>query len=118
MFDDVARIEAFTGKPARTLFVASLGSLVGRGGFRPQVFRVGSITPRGSATGRCAFLTSDERCSIHAVAPFGCRMFDAHMGPDVSEPRSAWAIRDHLRPEYQILRSTLEPALTWKGQPL
>lgn len=30
--------------------------------------------------GRCVFLTSDERCSIHAVRPFGCAACNACQG--------------------------------------
>ncbi|WP_261345428.1 YkgJ family cysteine cluster protein [Thalassoroseus pseudoceratinae] len=36
-----------------------------------------TIVPAQKESGRCVFLTKDDRCSIHPVAPFGCRNFDA-----------------------------------------
>jgi Fe-S-cluster containining protein len=36
-----------------------------------------TIIPAQKPDGRCVFLTSDERCSIHPVAPFGCAKFNA-----------------------------------------
>lgn len=47
---------------------------------------IGSITPR-SQGGRCVFLDEQDRCRIHAVAPFGCAYYDTHM--DVAEATAA-----------------------------
>lgn len=47
-------------------------------------------------SGRCIFLTDDEKCSIHSVKPFECKYFDHRKldaPPDVNEHRAvaeAW----------------------------
>lgn len=37
---------------------------------------VPTIVPAQKTDGSCVFLTSDERCAIHTVAPFGCSKFN------------------------------------------
>lgn len=39
------------------------------------VFRIPTLVPRVKADGSCIHL-KDDRCMIHAVAPFGCAFFD------------------------------------------
>lgn len=107
---DMHRIVTFLGRDlstptARELFVASPGALLARP--NGETYQVGTITPRADATGRCAFLTPDDRCSIHEVSPFGCAYFDTHMPPWEANRRSAWAVRKQMEPGYQLVRSLL-----------
>lgn len=45
---------------------------------------VPTIVPKQRADGSCVFLTADCRCSVHRVAPYGCRNFTVcdHGGSD------------------------------------
>jgi hypothetical protein len=54
---------------------ASPGALVAKDG---QPFRIPTLVPKRDASGGCYFLGIDERCTIHAAAPFGCAFFDSH----------------------------------------
>lgn len=119
--DDIAPLEQATGEPLATNFVASPGAIVGkvRPNGRLEIFSVGSIAPRTvNDTGRCVFLTEDRKCRVHAVAPFGCSMFDVHMGHHAAQERLTWSVMDMMRPEYVEVRKTLPPATTWKGRPI
>lgn len=91
-------------------FWASPGALVLRAG---ELLRIGTITPQ-LRHGRCVFLDGQDRCMIHPVAPFGCRMFDTHMQAREAQPRSQWLARSQSAPEYQSLRRTLQPARSHK----
>ena len=96
-------------------FVASPGALVSRG---VEPFRVGTIVPRSDAQGRCVFLDENERCKIHASAPFGCAYFDVHMPVEVAGPRAAWYLVQIMEsPEYGAIRSLLPKAVSWKPTP-
>ena len=80
-------------------FVASEGAMVAVGG---HIGRVRTITPapRSASDPTCVFLDSDERCAIHSVAPWGCRMCDSHMGRDQADPIvkcGLWMICKDLR---------------------
>ena len=114
---DMERIAAHLGKPleeVKPLFWASPGALVGdtRTG---RTWRVGTITPRfDTQKRRCVFLDDADRCTIHAVAPFGCSHFDTHMGRNVALKRGQHAVRRQMAPDYQILRDTLDAATTYK----
>lgn len=90
----------------------SPGALVSKGG-RP--FAIGTIIPEPDATGRCSFLTADDRCSIHEVAPFGCAYFDVHMNLRESQRRSVWGLmRVASSPEYKAFREELEPTPSYR----
>ncbi|MBM3270397.1 MAG: hypothetical protein FJZ01_22405 [Candidatus Sericytochromatia bacterium] len=54
-------------------------------------WRVPTIRPR-MRDGRCVFLGDDARCRVHAIAPFGCAYFDAHMSREISDARAWWGI--------------------------
>lgn len=41
-----------------------------------KTFQIPTIVPAQQPDGRCTFLTEDDRCSVHAVSPFGCREFN------------------------------------------
>lgn len=80
-----------------------------------QFRRVGSITPR-MRKGRCVFLDQNDRCSIHAVAPFGCAYFDMHMPHSVAHPRSVWLALSTENPSYTHQRKELPYAQSYKPQ--
>lgn len=65
---------------AQKNLVASEGATVGR--YHPLYGRVvpikvPTIVPRSKPDGSCVFLDSQDRCTIHAVSPYGCRVFSA-----------------------------------------
>jgi Fe-S-cluster containining protein len=83
-----------------------------------QMRRAGTITPR-MEEGKCVFLSKQEQCTIHPVAPFGCAYFDVHMPPHEDRPRSVWGIAETLAsPLYRIIRWSLRPATWWRGKPV
>lgn len=103
---DYERIQEHLGASddeMKKLFCASPGALVLRGGV---VRRVGTITPQ-RRKGKCVFLDDNDRCKIHAVAPFGCSHFDTHMGAAMAQERSQWLVRTQENPAYQQLRKQL-----------
>lgn len=53
-------------------FSASEGSTVLDAGELKQIH---TIVPKQQADGRCVFLDSADRCTIHPVSPYGCRNF-------------------------------------------
>lgn len=66
-------------------FVAGEGSQVGKiVDGRIATFNIPTITPRQNDDGTCVFL-KDNKCSIHAVSPFGCAYFDSHMKADTAQ---------------------------------
>ncbi|HVJ57758.1 MAG TPA: YkgJ family cysteine cluster protein [Terrimicrobiaceae bacterium] len=84
------------------------------------VMRIGSITPqmrkRSDGVRCCVFLDENDRCTIHEVSPFGCRMFDTHMDGKRAMPRSIALARAQLDPEYKALRDTLPYAQSYRPQ--
>ncbi len=65
--------------------LASPGALVMRHG---RVFRIPTLVPARRPDGACLFLTPTGRCAVHAVSPFGCAFFDAHMAHLEADRRS------------------------------
>lgn len=67
-------------------FDASSGTMV----MTPQgPMTVPTIVPKQKANGECTFLTKDHKCSIHRVAPYGCRNFTVcNHGGDETEQYS------------------------------
>jgi hypothetical protein len=61
---------------ARRHLLASPGAVVLR---RGRAFRIPTLVPARRPDGACTFLTDAERCAIHALAPFACGFFDAHL---------------------------------------
>lgn len=92
---------------------ASPGAVVGDS-VTGHLFRIGTIVP-AMAGGRCVFLDDDGRCGVHAVAPFGCSHFDAHMPEAEAKRRSAWGLRLIMTDaQYAAARARLVPAATWE----
>jgi Fe-S-cluster containining protein len=110
---DITRIQEFLNRPVEGLLAASQGALVldiqeGR------QFRIRTVVPK-TERGRCVFLTPDDKCGIHPVAPFGCSFFDTHMSVVEGQKRSSWGlrmIRDNVF--YQEFRKKLPLATTYK----
>jgi len=75
------------------LTAPSPGALVLR---RGQVGRIPTLVPARRLDGACIFLTKAGRCAIHAVAPFGCAFFDAHMPQAEADWRSKRGLQDIL----------------------
>lgn len=53
-----------------------------------KVLQIPTLVPARKLDGSCVFLTEDNRCQIHAVAPYGCAFFDAHQSINESDRRS------------------------------
>ena len=60
---------------------------------RGHVFRIPTLVPARQSSGACIFLTAEDQCAIHAVAPFGCAFFDAHMPGSEADRRSSHGLR-------------------------
>lgn len=85
---------------------ASKGAVVGDAATGER-FRIGTITPR-LEHGRCVFLTDEDRCSIHAVSPFGCAYFSTHDEHRAADARSMWGLRQiMMTPAYTQARSVI-----------
>jgi Fe-S-cluster containining protein len=117
---DLERIAEHLGEPVGPWLVASPGALVGRmvqG--QLQTFRIGSIVPRTVDGGsRCVFLTEDDKCAIHPVAPFGCAFFDTHQTDEQWQEKSSWGVHQMLDAGYQSIRAILARATFYKGKPV
>jgi len=116
---DLERIAAYLAQPLRIValkFWASPGALVANSR-TGQTFRIGTITPK-RVRGRCVFLDDVGRCTIHAVAPFGCAYVDTHMDAEEGHRRAMWLVRQQSDPAYQSLRRTLDPATSYKPRPV
>lgn len=113
---DFARITAhlaLTPAEAPAYFWASPGALAMNTATGRQ-FRIGTITPR-RVRGRCVFLDQDDRCRVHAVAPFGCAYFDTHQQLAEGHRRSLWGMREiSANDDYRALRATLSFATSYK----
>src|SRR5262249_13123421 len=70
---------------ARPHLRASPGAVVLR---RGQPVRIRTLVPARRPDGACTFLTDAGQCAIHAVAPFGCAFFDAHLAGARGDRRS------------------------------
>ena len=81
-----------------------------------RLFRMRTITPRFE-NGHCVFF-KEGLCSIHPVAPFGCRFFDVHMNLEEAQHRSQWGARQilDLINQYQRDRDALPMATHYKGR--
>jgi hypothetical protein len=73
---------------ARESLQASQGAEIPHAG---RVFRLPTIVPGSRPDGSCIFLQED-RCTVHAVSPFGCAYLDMHMSREEANQRSAAAL--------------------------
>lgn len=85
-----------------------IAGALGRTELDPDLFRRGVAVLGNAATGRrlevativpakrdgrCVFLDANDRCEIHAVAPFGCAYFDVHQTHAEADRRSLWMLQ-------------------------
>lgn len=108
---DLERIAAHLGEPveevAARCFWSSEGA-VAMDTATGRQFRLRTITPRYNRHAKACVFLKDDRCTIHAVAPFGCAYFDTHMSASAAQPRTVWGmtlVRD--TPEYTAQRQAL-----------
>jgi len=78
-----------------------------------NTWRLRTITPRWS-DGACVFFKKGT-CTIHSVAPFGCRYFDIHMSIEEGQRRSMWGAKQvYDNDEYAKHRDALPMATHYK----
>jgi hypothetical protein len=53
-----------------------------------KIFQICTLVPNRREDGACRFLTSDDRCSIHALSPYACSQFDSHQSRSEADHRS------------------------------
>jgi Fe-S-cluster containining protein len=53
-----------------------------------EVFQIPTLVPQRQPNGACKFLTTENRCAIHAVSPYGCSHFDVHQSNAEADRRS------------------------------
>jgi Fe-S-cluster containining protein len=77
--------------------LASPGAIIfTRGG----LIRIRTLVPTRRSDGACRFLTAEDRCSIHAVSPYSCALFDCSQSRDEADALS--------------LRGLMEVAKAWQ----
>lgn len=96
---DAERIERYTRRPVQTFPApaAIVGGTLDGTLFTLNVPGV-MLSKRlvGDRAGQCVYFTSDGRCAIHAVSPFGCAYYDAHISREESDQRTRWWIEQQL----------------------
>ena len=68
--------------------------------YRGQPMRIPTIVPAQKPDGSCVFLDEQDRCTIHAVAPYGCSHFDTHQsrsGRNGADARSSAGLQAILQ---------------------
>ncbi len=85
--------------------LASAGAIV-RGNDQP--FRIHTLVPARQANGSCKFLKADNRCGIHANAPFGCAFFDCRSRGDKESKLGLASV-------YQAWLDNAEYAQVWRA---
>jgi len=113
--DDIERISRHLGYANLVRFAfenlaASPGATVLSGG-DGRIFRIPTIVPQRQANRACKFLR-DGNCTIHAVSPYGCAMFDVHQSHAEANRRSARGLQKIAREWAKGERSIY--VLIWK----
>jgi hypothetical protein len=67
---------------------------------RSGLVRIRTLVPARRTDGACRFLTGEDRCSINAVAPFSCALFDCRQSREEADALS--------------LRGLMEIAIAWQ----
>lgn len=108
----IARHLGYTnvGEFAFDNLLASVGATVMNA--EGRVFQIPTLVPQRKADGSCKFLSAEGRCSIHAVSPYGCAVFDAHQSSEEADRRSSrglqevarhWSVRAGTRSAYAVV---------------
>lgn len=87
---DLNRISEYLGESDLTQFaldnlLASPGAIIFSIG---ELIRVRTLVPARRADGTCRFLTDGDRCSIHAVSPYSCALFDCKQSKEEADALS------------------------------
>lgn len=53
-----------------------------------QIYQIPTLVPQRRTDGACKFLDAQNRCTIHAVSPFGCAFFTCTQSRAESDERS------------------------------
>ena len=77
-----------------------------------HIFQIPTLVPRRKADGSCVFLDANDRCTIHAVSPYGCSFFDAHQADSEANARSGRGLQEIAREWVAGSRSAY--AVLWK----
>lgn len=99
---DLNRIAEYLNESDLTRFaldnlLASPGAIIfTRGG----LIRIRTLVPARRADGACRFMTAEDRCSIHAVSPYSCALFDCSQSREEADALS--------------LRGLMEIAKAWR----
>ncbi len=89
---------------------SSQGALLGNP-ITGETYRIGTIVPAQKPNGTCVWW--DEQtglCEIHPVAPYGCRVFDAHMSKEDGDTKVIFGLQkiQRLSILYNIRRNQLQ----------
>jgi Fe-S-cluster containining protein len=87
---DLHRIAKYLNESSLTRFaldnlLASPGAIIYT---RSGPVRIRTLVPARRADGACRFLTAEDRCSIHAVSPYSCAMFDCKQSKEEADALS------------------------------
>jgi hypothetical protein len=109
--EDASAIARYLGAPSLDPTMFRRGRAVLGSSVAPElILEVATIVPARRASGDCVFLTANDRCGIHAVAPYGCAYFDVHQSRDEADRRSIWmTLRIAVDESYQRLARSLAP---------
>ena len=77
-----------------------------------RVLQIPTLVPQRRADGSCKFLDGQNRCTIHAVSPFGCAFFDAHQSTDEANRKSSRGLQE-VAGQWLAGRASLY-AMLWK----
>jgi Fe-S-cluster containining protein len=99
---DLNRIAEYLDEADLTRFafdnlLASPGAIICS---KSRLIRIRTLVPARRADGACRFLTAGDRCSIHAVSPYSCAMFDCKQSREEADALS--------------LRGLMEVAKAWQ----
>jgi Fe-S-cluster containining protein len=99
---DLNRIAEYLNESELTRFafdnlLASPGAIIYIGG---KLIRIRTLVPARRSDGACRFLTAEDRCSIHAVSPYSCALFDCSQSGEEADALS--------------LRGLMEIAKAWR----
>lgn len=86
--DDLARISAKVG--VENVLEFALANLLASPGatvitYGGEQHQIPTLVPARRADGACKFLSAENRCTIHEVAPFACAFFDVHQSREESD---------------------------------
>lgn len=112
---DVKRISRHLGytnvfKFAMENLTASPGAMV-MSAADGRVFQIPTLVPQRKPDGSCKFLQNNS-CTIHAVSPYGCALFDAHQSSAEANRRSSRGLEEIAR-EWAVKSRSIY-ALLWK----